>query len=97
MRQVLHMMYAAFMVLIGSAGKPVSYSGPLPSFNDFNRQMWAGKVDLADNELKVLYGRVHWQQFLHNILQPRFEEALTIIRTRHAGQDGLPRLLHIAQ
>jgi aminoglycoside phosphotransferase (APT) family kinase protein len=92
MRQVLHMFGATVFLLLGSAGQPIRQSENLPSFRDFHRQLWAGEVSLADNEMKIVYGMVHWKQLLHDVTQARFDEALGIVSERNAGQKGF-RLL----
>jgi Phosphotransferase enzyme family len=92
MRQVLHMLSATVFLLLGSAGKPINLSEKLPSFRDFHRRIWAGEVNLAGNDLKIVYGMVHWEQLLQNIRQARFEEALRIVSNRHACQEAIPRL-----
>jgi thiamine kinase-like enzyme len=93
MRQVLHMFYAAVFLLLGSPGKPVNQSDKLPSFRDFHRRIWAGEISLADNEMKSVYGRVHWQQLLQNMRAARFDEALRIVSDRHGSLAGMHRLL----
>ena len=95
MRQVVHMMYAAFFLLLGTSGKPTDRSEALPSFRDFHRRIWAGEVNLADSDSKTVYGRVHWQKLLHNVRQPRFDDALRTVSERDAGVEG--RLLPAAQ
>ena len=97
MRQVVHMFYATVFLLLGSAGKPVNLSEKLPSFRDFHRRIWAGEVNLADNDLKIVYGMVHWEQLLQNIRQTRLEEALRIVSDRHACPEGTRRLLPLPQ
>lgn len=84
MRQVMHMLSAAVFLLLGSAGRPVERNGNRPSFRDFHERVWAG-VDLRDNDVKVVYGKVHWEQLLENVRQPRFDEALRIVSERDAG------------
>ncbi len=85
MRQVVHMLAAALCLLLGSAGKPIGRAENLPSFEDFHRRMWAGEMDLADNEIKVDYGLVHWEQLRENMRQPRFDEALGVVSARNQG------------
>jgi aminoglycoside phosphotransferase (APT) family kinase protein len=97
MRQVLHMLSATVFLLLGSAGKPINLSEKLPSFRDFHRRIWAGEVNLADNDLKIVYGMVHWEQLLQNMRQTRFKEALRIVSDRHACPEGMRRLLPLAQ
>jgi aminoglycoside phosphotransferase (APT) family kinase protein len=96
MRQVMHLLYAAFFLLLGSSGKPVNHSEKLPPFRDFHQRIWAGEVNLVDNDMKTVYGRVHWEQRLQNVRQAQFEEALRIVSGRHACTKGMRRLLPIA-
>lgn len=97
MRQVLHMLSATVFLLLGSAGGPINLSEKFPSFGDFHRRIWAGEVNLSDNDLKITYGMVHWNQFLQNMRQSRFEEALRVVSDRHACLEGMRRLLPLAQ
>jgi aminoglycoside phosphotransferase (APT) family kinase protein len=87
MRQIAHLFYTMAFLLIGSAGKPVDWSGAVPEFSDFNRRMWAGEVDLADKDMMIVYGRVHWQRLLQNVRQARYNEALGIVSDRHPPQE----------
>ncbi len=93
MRQVLHMLSAAVFLLIGSEGKPIRRLENRPSFRDFHERIWAGEIELADNDLKVVYGMVHWEQLLQNVRQPRFDEALRIVSERNKSQEGVRLLL----
>lgn len=93
MRQVTHMFYATVFPLLGSGGKPIDKSTKLPSFREFHRRIWAGEVNLADKDLKVVYGRVHWEQLLENVRQRRFDDALRIVSDRKASQLGVRLLL----
>lgn len=97
MRQALHMFYATVFLLLGSAGKPIDQSGKLPSFRDFHRRIWAGEINLADNNLKIVYGRIHWEQLLQEMRQPQFEEALRIVSDQHSCREVLPRLLPLPE
>lgn len=92
MRQVVHMFHATVFLLLGSAGKPIAQNGKLPSFSDFHRRIWAGEVNLADNDLKIVYGRVHWDQFLQNMRQTQFEDALSVVSDQHSSPEVM-RLL----
>ncbi len=83
MRQVLHTFYAAMFLFLGSSGKPVNQSENATEFRDLHQRIWAGEVNLADNEMKIAYGRVHWEQLLQNTRQARFNEALRIVSDRH--------------
>jgi hypothetical protein len=93
MRQVMHMLSAAVFLLLGSPGKPVDQSEKAPEFKYFQQRIWAGEVNLADNDMKTVYGRVHWEQLLQNVRRARFDEALRIVSDRHACQEGMRRLL----
>jgi aminoglycoside phosphotransferase (APT) family kinase protein len=93
MRQVLHMLSAAVFLLLGSAGKPIPQNGNPPSFRDFHERVWAGEIDLADNDMKVIYGMVHWERLLNNVRQPRFDEAVRIVAERNTTEVGVPLLL----
>ena len=85
MRQLAHMFYTLAFLSLGSDSKPIDWSEPLPTYNDFQRRFWAREVDLADNHSKTVYGRVHWEQFRCNLRQPRFEEALRVVASGHAA------------
>jgi aminoglycoside phosphotransferase (APT) family kinase protein len=93
MRQVLHMLSAAVFLLLGSAGKPIRQHETPPSFRDFHERIWAGEIDLTDNDQKVVYGMVHWEELLQNVRQPRFDEALRIVSERNTSQEGVRLLL----
>jgi hypothetical protein len=96
MRQVLHMFSATVFLLLGASGKPIIQSEDPPSFGDFHRRIWAGEVNLADSDMKIAYGRVHWEQVLKNMRETRFDEALRIVSDRHAWPEGMSRLLPAA-
>jgi len=57
--------------------------GTVPEFRGYHRRMWAGEVDLADN-VKIVYGRVHWERLLQNVRRARYNEALRIVSDRNA-------------
>ena len=84
MQQVAHMFYAMAFLFMGSAGKPMDWSQSVPGFRDFHRRMWAGQVDLADQDVKIVYGRIHWERLLQNVRQERYKEALRIVSARQA-------------
>jgi len=96
MRQVMHMLYAAVFLLLGSSGKPVDQSEKAPEFRYFHQRIWEGEVNLADNDMKTIYGRVHWEQLLLNVRRARFDEALRIVSDRHTFPDSMRRLLPTA-
>jgi aminoglycoside phosphotransferase len=80
MRQIMHMFYAAVFLMLGSSGKPIDTTLETPDFVDLHRRILAWEVSMAGPENKVLYGRAHMQQMLHNVRSPRFEDALRIVR-----------------
>jgi thiamine kinase-like enzyme len=96
MRQVTHMCYATAFLMLGSAGKSVNQTEQLPLFRDFHQRIWEGEVSLADNDMRIVYGRLHWEQLLQNVRGTRFDEALRIVSDRHPTPDGAPRLLPTA-
>lgn len=57
MRQIAHLFYTMAFLFLGSSGKPIDWSGTVPEFRDYHRRMWAGEVDLADKDVKIVYGR----------------------------------------
>jgi len=84
MQQIAHLFYTMGFLFLGSSGKPIDWSGSVPGFRDYHRRMWAGEVDLADKDVKIVYGRVHWERLLQNVRQARYNEALRIVSDRHA-------------
>lgn len=94
MRQLAHMFYAMAFLGLDSADKPVS------GYGEYQRRFWAREVDLADNEKKALYGRVHWQQLMHNLNQPRYKQSLRTVAadrsTVHSFLSGLCELIWFA-
>jgi hypothetical protein len=86
------MLSAAVFLLLGSAGKPIRKDANPPSFRSFHERIWAGEIDLSDNERKIDYGRVHWEQLLQNMRQTRLAEALRVVEERNAQSD-IPHLL----
>ena len=85
MQQVAHIFYAMAFLFLGSGGKPVNLGEKAPEFQEFHRRIWAHDVNLADNDTKIAYGRVHWNRLLENMRQTRFDEALRIISDRRAN------------
>ena len=79
------MFYAMAFLLIGSSGKPVDWSEPVPEFTDLHRRMWTGEVRLIDNHVKTVYGKAHLEQLMQNVQQARFEEAVRVVSDRHAS------------
>ncbi|HEY3840273.1 MAG TPA: phosphotransferase [Bryobacteraceae bacterium] len=88
MRQTMHMYYAAVFLMLGLAGRPLDLSEKVPGFRDLHGQIWSGEISLAEKEMRIVYGRVHWEQLLQNLGQKRLEEALRIVRERHTDSTG---------
>ena len=91
MRQMMHMSYSAVFLFLGASGQPVDLSEMPPEFKDFHRRIWAGEVNLGDNHMKIVYGRVHWNRLLENMRQARFDEALRIVSARMASSSEGPK------
>ena len=72
-------------MLLGLAGKPIDSNEKAPGFRDFHDRIWAGEVSLATDEAKLQYARVHMNQFLQNMREVRFQDALRIVSDRRAG------------
>lgn len=85
MRQFLHLLSASVFLTIGAGSKPIATAGELPSFEEFHRRLWDGKVNLADKDQQVLAGLVHWNRLLSGIRLPRFEEALRTVSSRNGN------------
>ena len=85
MQQVAHMFYAMAFLHMGSAGQRIDWSQSVPDFWSFQQRIWAREADLADKDVKVVYGRIHLERLLQNVRQLRYEEALRIISSRHAA------------
>lgn len=82
MQQLAHMFYGMVFLLMGSAGKPIDWSTRVPGFNDFHRRFWTGEVTLVKDDMKLMYGRVHWERLVNNIRRSRFDEAVRIVSDR---------------
>src|SRR3984885_1861904 len=84
-QQISHLFYTMAFLFQGSSSKPIDWSATVPEFRDYNRRMWAGEVDLADKDVKIVYGRVHWERLLRNVRQARYNEALRVVADRHVA------------
>lgn len=84
MRQIAHMFYAMGFLMLGTSGRPVDWSESVPTYSDFQRRFWAREVDLADNQKKTVFGRIHWNELLKNMRGTRIDEALEIVSMRNA-------------
>jgi len=79
MQQISHIFYAMVFLFLGSAAQPVDWTETVPRFRDFQQRFWAGELNLKDDRMKIVYAKVHWEQLLYNVRQPRFNEALRIV------------------
>lgn len=94
MQQLSHVFYTmAFLFMSSAAGQsmaqrfratpgsaePGTRNEGVPDYPEFRRRVWAREVDLADNDVKLMYGKVHWKRLVHNVRQPRYREALSIV------------------
>jgi aminoglycoside phosphotransferase (APT) family kinase protein len=84
-QQAAHLFYAMGFLLIGSAGKPIDWSEPVPEFREFHRRFWAGEITLREAPMKIAYAKVNWERLQQNGAQKRFDEALRIVSDRHAS------------
>src|SRR5260370_41426941 len=82
-RQLAHMFYAMVFLTLGSSGKPIDRSEPVPAYSNFQRRFWAREVSLADNQAKTVYGRGHLEQLSQNMLQAPLHGALRIVAPRN--------------
>jgi hypothetical protein len=82
MQQISHLFYIMAFLFQGSSGNPIDWNATVPEFTDYHRRMWAGEIDLADNNGKIVYARVHWERLMHNVRQARYKEALKIVSTQ---------------
>lgn len=82
MQQLSHLFYTMGFLMLGSGGQSVNCTKPVPQFRDYQQRYWAGEFDMTDKDMKVVYGRVHWERLLHNVRQPRYKEALRIVAAR---------------
>jgi aminoglycoside phosphotransferase (APT) family kinase protein len=79
MQQLSHLFYAMAYLSQGVQGTTIDWSSDVPGFDDFYRRMWARDVDLTNKDVKVTYGRIHWERLLRNVRQPRYREALKVV------------------
>ena len=87
MQQLSHLFYAMVFLLFGSGGQPVNLREDPPDVAGFQWRFRAGEIDLADKQMKLAYGRFHWEQLSRNWRNGRFEEAVSVVSERfRAGQ-----------
>jgi thiamine kinase-like enzyme len=85
MRQFLHAFSASVSLMLGSGGQSIAAPDHVPSFEEFYGRVWDGEVNFADKSQQITTGFVHWNRLLGNLRQPRFEEAMRIVSSRHGN------------
>ena len=50
-----------------------------PFLKALHRRAWMEDVNLADSHTRMVYGRVHWEELVRNMRDPRYNEALRIV------------------
>ncbi|MDN5284852.1 MAG: phosphotransferase [Mucilaginibacter sp.] len=80
MRQVFHMSYFIFfMLLCSAAGVPIDLNLTKPDFRTFHDRIWAGEVNLANHDVRQQYALVHLEQLQHNLQLKQFDDSLHIV------------------
>jgi hypothetical protein len=86
MRQIVHMSFAALLMLTATrSGTPIGSDLTAPDFRDFHRRIRSGEVDLATDEAKLQYAKVHLNAVLRNMRTPRFADSVARVRSLHDG------------
>jgi aminoglycoside phosphotransferase (APT) family kinase protein len=80
MRQLAHMFYAMAFLAGSSPEKLAALNEPEIPYSEFQARFWSRELVLSDDRPKATFSRVHWQELLHNLRQPRYEEALPTVR-----------------
>jgi thiamine kinase-like enzyme len=83
MQQLSHIFYTLGFLYLGSLGTTIDWAETVPAFRDFQQRFWAGEVQVVEPKLKIVYGKIHRKQLLHNVQQPRYAESLRIVKERH--------------
>jgi aminoglycoside phosphotransferase (APT) family kinase protein len=82
MQQVAHMAYFTFLLsMVFAAGKPIELPLAQTDFSEFHNQIWAGKINLANDEARQQYAWLHFEQLRNNLQQKRFEASLQVVST----------------
>lgn len=86
MRQIVHMSFAALLMLTAArSGTPIGSDLTAPDFRDFHRRILSGEVDLATDEAKLQYAKVHLSAVLRNMRTPRFADSVARVGSFHSG------------
>jgi hypothetical protein len=68
-------------LLMASMRGPVDPGLKAPEFHDFLGRNWRGEAVLDTHEMKIAYGKAHWERLVHNTRQPQFDQALRVVST----------------
>lgn len=81
MQQIIHMSYfTVFMTIAAPKGNPIDLNVIAKyDFRDFHNRMWAGEIDLANNESRLEYALVHMEKLHSNMRLDRFNNSLKIV------------------
>ncbi|WP_160672356.1 phosphotransferase [Clostridium sp. C8-1-8] len=79
MQQLLHIQYLCIFVMYASKTISIKFDNIKVDFKEFHERMWQGKIDLANDEMKLEYALVHMNKLLSNINTKRFKDSLDII------------------
>ena len=88
MRQLAHMFYAMAFLAGDTAEQMDVENEPAFSYSYFQQRFWARGFSLADERSKAAFSRIHWHELLHNLRQPRWEEALLTTSNRPLETDN---------
>ncbi len=92
MCQLLHLFYAAFLMVLAAKGRSIDSIANAPEFREFHARLRAGELDLGEEAVKVECAKVHIKQALLEMRAPRFEDALRVV----AAQRNLQALAGLA-
>lgn len=76
MGMVVHL----FCFTICAGAGTIEPAADLPSFNSFHDRLWAGEVNLGNEQEKSAYGLVHIEEFRRKMKHDRLKEALELVQ-----------------
>ena len=87
MRQLLHVHYFAFLMLIHPGEKPINLATIRKyGFSEFHDGLWNGEISLVESDRRLEYAVVHMEQVRRNMESMRLEESLrTVARKSKSG------------
>jgi aminoglycoside phosphotransferase len=83
MGQLGHLFYTMAFLYTATPKTSIDWNTGVPDFNEYHRRMWAGEIDLSDDDVKITFARTHWNRLLANVSQPRYRDALQLVSGRH--------------